>query len=70
MIEDRLTHAERVRLEALSQARGMPLFTPVTAPLATVELMQQRIFEMAERIENFILAAPRPINQPMRSDDA
>jgi hypothetical protein len=48
MPEDKLTRAERIRLEALARVQGMSPITPQNA---------DDILQMAERVERWIRAA-------------
>lgn len=48
MIEDKLTHAERIRLEALARAQGMSSITPINI---------NEMLKIAERIENWLKQA-------------
>ncbi len=55
MLEDRLTHAERIRLESLSQAIGSAHLIPVQAN--NLDEAFDKVVARAEKIEAWLRAA-------------
>lgn len=62
MPEDKLTHAERLRLEALSQSIHLTMALNRAPPQLDSTQAEKFILERAERIEEWLTAANKPMH--------